>query len=284
MHSWLLMAILSGAIQGFWDIFKKTAMEKVSTFNVLSLYTVISFLILSVDYKNALAMDMSFLPIIILKSLLIYFSWIMSFVAIRHLPISVASPLRSLTPLMTIFLGITFLNESLSWLQFAGVGVIFTAYYLIAKGDGRKITDFLKDRFLYLMVASSVLNSMSGMIDKYAMQHINTGQMQFWFMFVLAVLYSITNVVVSHRQYGKMVLSFDKSILLMSIFIVVSDRIYFQAVAMPGSQLSVIMPLRFVSVIVSVVVGGLMFKEHNLKAKLIGVIQLMFGIVLVFVG
>jgi len=284
MHSWLLLAVLSGVIMGMWDVFKKLAMAKTPVFNVLSLYTLFSFLMVLFDYKNAMAIPMAMLPLIFLKAVLIYFCWLLAFVAIKYLPISVASPLRSLTPLFTVLFGTVFLGEQLTWVQRIGVLLIFVAYYIIGKGDSTEIVAFLKNKYLYLMILSTFLSALSGLIDKAALKTINTGQMQFWFLLMLALLYGLTHLYTSIKEHGKPVYQFDWHILIMSVLIVVSDRFYFTAVEMPESQLSVVMPLKFISVAVSVVVGGLLFKEENLKTKMVGVSQLLFGIVLVFMG
>ncbi len=284
MHSWLVLALVSGIVLGFFDIFKKMATQKVSLINVLAFYSMFSFLLLAYDYKNALNMDFSIFPMIFLKAVIIYFCWILGFLAFKHLPISIVSPLKTLTPLFTIIFGITLLGESLSLLQGIGFFIIISAYYMLGKNGKNEIKGFLKNKYLYLMVLSAFLSSLSGLIDKIALKTINSGQMQFWFMFLLMIFYTMTFLVTSYREHKRIVIGFDYTILLTSLAIVLSDRLYFIAVEMPTSQISVIMPIRFISVFISVILGGIIFKEQNLGGKMLGICNMLIGVLLIFLG
>lgn len=284
MHSWLVLALVSGIVLGFFDIFRKMATQKVSLINVLAFYSMFSFLLLAYDYKNALNMDFSIFPMIFLKAVIIYFCWILGFLAFKHLPISIVSPLKTLTPLFTIIFGITLLGESLSLLQGIGFIIIIAAYYILGKNGKNEIKGFLKNKYLYLMVLSAFLSSLSGLIDKIALKTINSGQMQFWFMFLLMIFYTTTFFVTSYRENKRIVIGFDYTILLTSLAIVLSDRLYFIAVEMPTSQISVIMPIRFISVFISVILGGIIFKEQNLGGKMLGICNMLIGVLLIFLG
>ena len=284
MGMWLLLALMSGVVLGVFDIFKKLATKKVSVLNVLALYALCSLLLLMPGYKNALQVDFGVLPLVFLKAVIIYFSWILGFVAFKHLPISVASPFKTVTPLVTILLGITFLGEHLSWLQGVGILVILMGYYIIGKTDGSDVKTFIKNKYIFLLVISAILSAFSGLIDKIALRSINAGQMQFWFMLFLTLMYGVTFVISSYREHKKLVVKFNIAIVMASVTIVLADRLYFMAVAMPQSQLSVILPVRFVSVVVSAIVGGFIFKEENLKGKFLGISNLLFGVMLIFFG
>jgi drug/metabolite transporter (DMT)-like permease len=285
--NWLFLALVSGLILGFYDISKKMALSKASVLSVLSLYSLVSFVFLLFEWKNALAVDMTALPLVVLKSLVIYFCWIMEFIAFQHLSISVATPFKTLNPIFSILWGIMLLGEHLGILQGAGFIVIFGAYYIIARSDRKgkeSILHFFKNRYLYLIFASSFLSSLSGLIDKFALKRMNTGQMQFWFMLFLSLLFISTFVVTELRKGKRPAFTFNIYILFTAVTIVLSDRLYFSAIAIPESMLSVIMPVRFISVFVSVLVGGFIFKEDNLKVKFIAIANLLVGVTMIFLG
>jgi uncharacterized membrane protein len=52
----------------------------------------------------------------------------------------------------------------------------------------------------------------------------------------------------------------------------------------PESQLSIVSPLRKISIVVSVLLGGIIFKEKNIIRKTFAVIVLMAGIIVLFMG
>jgi bacterial/archaeal transporter family protein len=281
---WLWLNLISGILLGFYEIFKKKALEKSSLLNVLAMYSLVSFLIVGFEIQNALRVDYRFIVFIFIKSLIIFFSWILGFIAIRSMPISVSTPLANLTPVFTVLLGVLALHEHLGYLQVAGVIIILTAYYFIGKTGAGELDNLFGNKYFYLTVGSTFLSAVSALIDKIALKTVNTGQMQFWFCFFLALLYFGAFFLSTIKEKQKRSFKIDFTIVLMSIFLVASDRLYFNAVGSSASQIAVILPLRRTSVLVSSIWGGIIFKEKNLLAKFWCVCVVILGIVLVFLG
>jgi bacterial/archaeal transporter family protein len=284
MKMWLWLALSSGIFHGLYDIFRKKALIDIPLLNVLAVYSFLSFCLVSLEFRNALQVNRTALLIIAIKSLIIFFSWILGFLALRSLPISIASPLDTLTPLFAILLGILVLNERLGFLQVIGVIIVLSAYYFMGKAGYKEIGGLLKNRFFYLMIGSTLLNAISSLIDKFVLKMVNIGQLQFWFCLFLTILYAFTYVFFKIRNHDRRPLQFSFAILGMSIFLVVADRLYFYAVNVAASQISIILPLRKISVLESSIGGGLLFKEKNLKAKFWCVCLMVVGIVILFVG
>jgi len=274
---------MSGILLGFYDVLTKKALRKVSLLNVLALYTLFSFLIVSFDYKNALKVESFSLILILLKSFIIFISWILGFIALRSLPISVISPFSTLTPVFTIFMGVTILGERFSLLQVAGIIIILISYYFIGKTGKAEIASLFRNKYLYMMVGSTFLSATSALMDKIILKKANTGQVQFWFCFFLTIMYFAALIINNIRKNLELSIRFSWFIPLMSLFLVVSDRIYFEAVNMTASKISIILPLRRISVIVSIIMGGILFKEKNLKRKLVYAFLLLTGVAVIFV-
>jgi drug/metabolite transporter (DMT)-like permease len=147
-----------------------------------------------------------------------------------------------------------------------------------------EVNGLFKNKYLYLMIASTFLSSISSIIDKIALKSINVGQMQFWFNLftfgMFAILYIYKRVKNNETEHFK----FSYLIILMSIFLVVSDRAYLHAVKIPESVISIVTPVRRCSIFVSAIVGGFIFKEKNLRKKFICACILILGIALIFWG
>ena len=284
MYSWLLMSLISGVFLGFYDIFRKKALEIIPLLNVLTLYTFFSFLLVSFDIVNALKIDKISLLLVLLKSGVIFFSWIMGFIAIRGLPISVITPFGTLTPVFTIILGIAVLGERMLPLQVAGIAVIMASCYFIGETGSNEVENLFRNKNLYIMAGGAILSSFSAIIDKFALRSANAGQVQFWFCLFLTLLYFPAMVLVKKRENVKLTFKYSWYIPLMSIFLVLADRIYFTAVNIPESKISIILPLRMVSLFVSVIIGGVIFNERNIKAKSLCVLLLIVGIILIFIN
>lgn len=134
------------------------------------------------------------------------------------------------------------------------------------------------------MILSAFLSAVSAIMDKIVLRSINPGQMQFWFCFFMTMLYMI--VVFYNRLSGKdrTPIKFDYYIPIMSLILIISDRIYFTALNIPSSEISIVMHLRKISIFISVIVGGLIFKEKNLKQKFGCICLLVLGIIFLFLG
>jgi transporter family protein len=250
----------------------------------LALYSLINFILVAFEFNNAINTDFKSIILIFVKSIIIFFAWLLSFIAIRGLPISIITPFGTLAPVFTILFGVLILNEQIVFLQAVGIIVILTVYYFIGRIGTVEVEGLFKNKYLYLMIASTFLSSISAIIDKFSLKTVNVGQMQFWFNLFISLLFAATLIFNRVRNRDKQPFKISFFIILMSIFLVLSDRIYFSAVKMPSSEISIIMPLRRISIFVSAIIGGFIFKEKNLKKKFICACLIILGIALVFAG
>lgn len=76
----------------------------------------------------------------------------------------------------------------------------------------------------------------------------------------------------------------DWTLLLIAVFITISDILYFYSLSCEGSLLAVVSMLRRSSVVVTFLGGAILFKEKNLRAKGWVLLLLLAGMVLLFLG
>ena len=77
-----MLVLLYGVLKGVREIVKKKALEKNSTIEVLFVYTLLSFLIVLPEMKEAMGMEPRYYFYIGLKSFVIFLAWMFSFKAI----------------------------------------------------------------------------------------------------------------------------------------------------------------------------------------------------------
>lgn len=279
---WLYLALVSGALLGIYYILRKHILNNNNVIKVLFTYSFISWLFISYSFSEAIKVEGHYLLIIFLKSFVIYCSWLLAFNAVKRLPITIASPLSAMGPVFTIMQGIVFLNERLTYTQIIGVILILTSYFFIGKVGSIEVQDIYKNKYLYFIILSMYLSSISALIDKIVLKHCTASQIQFWFMLFLAILYLITIIIMYIRKSEVVHAKFNFSIyiILMSAVLILADRIYFIAVKIPASNISIISPLRNISMVISTVFGGLIFKEKNIKKKFKYVLILVLGIII----
>lgn len=284
MYSWLYMVIISGILLGFWDITKKKVLKSIPVLNVLALYSLFCFIFISFEFKNAMHVNSHLILIIFVKCIVIFFSWGLGFTAIKHLPISVIAPFDTLNPLFCVIFGIFILDERIRIIQAIGIAIMIISYYFISRVGSKEVQHIFKNKYFYFMVGSALLSAVSATIDKIALRQINSGQMQFWFSLFMAILYCVALFFSQLKSKKGFSIKFNLYIPLMSLLLLVSDRIYFNAVNVPSSQIAIIMPIRKISIFISVIIGGLLFKEKNIKEKFWCICLLIAGIILVFMG
>ena len=101
---WLLLAFLSAALLGFYDVFKKQSLKNNAVIPVLTLNTLFSsliflpFIVLSAWRPDTLEGGLFFVPVagwevhryIILKSVIVLSSWILGYFGMKNLPITLS--------------------------------------------------------------------------------------------------------------------------------------------------------------------------------------------------
>ena len=123
---WIWLVLLYGIIKGIREIVKKKALEKNATIEVLFLYTLLAFVIVLPDAKNAMGVEMRYFWLIGLKSFVIFLAWIFSFKAIKKMPISLYGVLDLSRVLFATLLGVIVLQEALGGFQVIGLVLVST--------------------------------------------------------------------------------------------------------------------------------------------------------------
>ncbi len=155
--TWILLVLAYGIIKGFREIFKKKALQRSSTIEVLFLYTFISFALVIPEAKNALSVDINTLLIVMAKSFTIFLAWICGFKAISKMPVSLYGIFDLSRVLFSTSLGVTVLKESLGNGQIIGL-ILVVVGLLLLKVDPQKIYGSLKKTPTNDSPADSFLN------------------------------------------------------------------------------------------------------------------------------
>ncbi|HAN09156.1 MAG TPA: EamA family transporter [Clostridiales bacterium] len=284
---YIVLSLISGVLLGFFYIAKKQVLKKSDVIAVLAVYTVINSLINCVDYKVAFETDKTILIYIFIKAVIIYIGWMLSGKAIKELPLSISSPLGILSPVFTVIIGILILHEELGILQIVGILIIFGSYYFIGRVGKAEVGDIFKNIYVYYMAIAMFLGAISATMDKLLLKDVKVEQLQFWFYLFMSILYMITILIINFikKYQNKPLVKFEFTymIIIVGVLLYLADKIYFYAVKFPDSNISIVMPLRYVSIIISTILGGIIFKEQNISLKFKYMIGIVIGIVLIFI-
>ena len=290
---WIWLVLLYGIIKGVREIVKKKALEKDSTIGVLFLYTLLAFVMVLPDAKNAMGLEPKYYFFIGMKSFVIFLAWIFSFKAIRKMPISLYGVLDLSRVLFATLLGVIVLQEALGVFQVIGLVFVSTGLLLLkykpGHGTGKEVRNGQpaqaadKERVDFKIVlmafASCLFNAVSGLLDKILMKDINSSQLQFWYLLFLVCFYFFFILVTRTKIQFFHVLK-NYWVWILSLLIVVADRVLFLANGMDGSRVTVMTLLKQAGCIVTILAGRFLFREKNTGHKLFCAAVIIAGIVI----
>ncbi|MCA9034441.1 MAG: DMT family transporter [Planctomycetaceae bacterium] len=215
-----------------------------------------------------------------LKSLLVGASWILALYALKHLPMSIAAPIRATSPFFTILISVTLMDERPSAGQWTGIIIILTAFYAFSVVGRAEGIHFHRNRWVGLMIAATILGAASALYDKHLLQNLalKPATVQAWFsVYLVPVMIPLAaHWFRNERQNAPF--EWRWSIPMIAVLLLLSDFLYFTAIGQPDALISVISPLRRTSLVIAFVAGIRMYGETNWRPKLLCVLGILAGV------
>ncbi len=282
MNKWIIFAMLYAVFSGIYNCTKKKAIEKNTVYEVLAVFSTIAFLLVATITRDAFDIDFKYLSIIFVKSLIITFSWILSLKAIKKMSVSIYSLINLSKILFTIMLSVLFLKEKLTLTLILGAIIVIIGLFLVNKISNQSGSKEASLKSTILLLIACFFSAVSSMIDKKILVHINSGQLQFWFLFFLAVLYWIV-LLTRKQKINTKALYKNYWILTSAVVLIIGDRFLFIATEIPESKMSIITIINQLSAIETIILGRIIFKEKNIIKKLLCSILIILGVVLTII-
>lgn len=302
---WLLFAFLSAALLGFYDVFKKQALQNNAVIPVLFLNTLFSsFIFLPFIVLSSTTFLLNDTPFyvasvgwethryILLKSVIVLSSWVFGYFGMKHLPLTIVGPINATRPVLVLMGAMLIFGERLNLLQWVGVLLAIASFFLLSRSGKREGIDFKHNRWIYAIVLAALLGACSGLYDKYLMAPVEAGgvgldrmAVQSWYNLYQCVMMGVVLLLVwfpSRRHTTPFRPHW--AILCISVFLSAADFVYFYALSQPGAMVSVVSMVRRGSVIVSFMFGALLFREKNLKNKAIDLLLVLLGMLFLYLG
>ncbi len=296
---WLLLAFCSAALLGFYDVFKKKSLNNNAVLPVLGLNTLFSSLIflplilISVYAPYVLNGSIFYVPeagwevhkFIILKSFIVLSSWIFGYFGMKHLPLTIVGPINATRPVMTLVGAMLIFGERLNMYQWIGVLLAIVSFFMLSRSGKKEGIDFKHDKWIWFIVLAAVLGAASGLYDKYLMGRFNNMVVQAWYnIYQLFIMGGVLMILWLPKRKSTTPFRWDWCIILISIFLSAADFVYFYALGMDGSMISIVSMVRRGSVIVSFLFGAMVFREKNLKSKAVDLILVLIGMFFLYLG
>jgi len=302
---WLLLAFLSAALLGFYDVFKKQSLKNNAVIPVLTLNTLFSsliflpFIVLSAWRPDTLEGGLFFVPVagwvhryIILKSVIVLSSWILGYFGMKNLPITIVGPINATRPVMVLVGALLVFGERLNLYQWIGVLMAVFSFFMLSRSGKKEGIDFRHNKWIYFIVMAAVLGAVSGLYDKYLMAPVSQGGIgldrmvvQSWYnIYQLFMMGAVLMLLWWPKRQASTPFRWDWCIILISIFLSAADFVYFYALSLDGAMISIVSMVRRGSVIVSFIFGAMVFREKNLKSKAVDLALVLIGMIFLYFG
>lgn len=297
---WLLLAFCSAALLGFYDVFKKKSLVNNAVLPVLGLNTLFSSLIflpliLISHFRPELLQDtLFFVPdtggwevhkFILLKSLIVLLSWVLGYFGMKHLPLTLVGPINATRPVMTLVGALLIFGERLNLYQWIGVLMAILSFFMLSRSGKKEGIDFTHNRWIWFIILAAVLGAASGLYDKYLMGKFNNMVIQSWYnIYQLFIMGGVLLMLWLPKRKTTTPFHWSWCIILISIFLSAADFVYFYALSMEDSMISIVSMVRRGSVVVSFLFGALIFREKNMKSKAIDLVLVLIGMFFLYLG
>ena len=330
---WTLLAFISALCLGFYDVSKKIALRDNRVIDVLTLSVCFSSLILSVPLILSrlcpeLLLDTPFFVpkmdlqahlFTLLKSAIVLSSWVFAFISLKHLPISVVSPMQATRPIWTLIGALLIFDEHLNPWQWAGVLLtIITIFVFSFKGKSsiknqlsisnkssiiNIQSQITNNKYYISLVLAILIGACSGLYDKYLMRRFDHNAVQVYYTFYQALMMLIAWFIMNRSELGarkcnksllltpsakRSIFSLSKRsllpIILISVFLVISDNVYMLALSYPDSMIAVVSTIRRGGTIIGFAYGLLFLKEPDPVRKILCMSGIFLALIFLALG
>ena len=288
----LLLVALSALSLGFYNVACKHAVSENSAVDVLlwsSVAGLVAFLAAAAADGGAagLAEAMRATPaarwMLAGKVALVGSSWAAGYLAMRRLPISLAAPVRATAPLWTLLGAIALYGETPGPVRALGMLLMVAGYVLLAALGSREGFSW-RGREMGLIVLGTLLGAASALYDKFLLAHAGLPPRTVQLHFSAGLVLLFGAVWLARRAAWpaaeRSPFRWRWSIPVIGALLILSDALYFRAVAIPGADISLVSVFRRMSSVVSFLVGGLLFRDLDLRRKALALLLVLAGAVL----
>lgn len=298
--SWIFLSLASALFLGLYDLAKKSSVRDNAVPAVLFLnVSTAAFICTGLLVANRIqpaswagtvfevdTLELSDHARLFFKSVIVGTSWSLAFAALKHLPLSIAAPIRSTSPMWTCLLAILLLGERPGWLQASGVLLIVIAFLLFSGVGKLEGLHFHRDRWVIYMVAATALGALSSLYDKYLLQTcgLRPATVQTWFSIYLVVVTLPSTCIWFRNERAANPFQWRWTIPAIAVMLLIADLLYFCAVADTRALISVVSPLRRTAVLIPFVYGTFVLGEQNWRRKAGCICLMLLGVLLISFG
>jgi len=223
---------------------------------------------------------------LLLKSAIVTASWCFTYFGLKHLPLSLASPIRATSPLWTLAGALLILGERPTGMQLLGIITTLASFVGLSLAGRLEGVHFHRNKWVWFLMVGTVLGGVSSLYDKYLLgrAHFSVPTVQAWFSIYLVILFAPFAIGWQRRWWERNEFRWRWTIPAIAFSLLAADYVYFGALTHPHALVSVVMSLRRGNMLVAFSGGLLLFGERGNWQKFAAVLGILAGILLTVAG
>ena len=176
---WLILAFISAALLGMYEVFKKLALNNNAVLPILFLNTVfcsalfLPAVLLSRFNPELIEGTLFYVPradfvthlYVMLKAVIVLSSWTFAYFAMKHLPITIAGTIKASQPVLTLLGALLIFGERLNLYQWIGVIISIISFFMLSSSGKKEGIRFSHDKWIYYIVLATITGAISALYD-----------------------------------------------------------------------------------------------------------------------
>lgn len=285
---WVTLTVLSAIFLSIQRVIQKKALLKDHASEYLTTMCLLAWIfLLPFITKIDLSLSLATWLLLIFKSVLVTVSWIAITRAYKHMEISTVEPLKNISPIFLLFSAMIFLREAPTLQQIFGVLLIIFGGYILETFLHPKLFKnplaLFSGKYVHYLIFAAFLAGISGIFDKLILKETDALTTMFFMFFFSSIMLFIHQHLV-YKGWSDVRSTFKRTgfmICAIVIITLISDWLYFTAVGLKDSYVSLIVPIRRVSSIFVILAGGEIFHEKSIIEKILSCIIMLVGAYLI---
>ena len=175
-------------------------------------------------------------------------------------------------------------QEKLTTVQWIGVVLAIVSFYLMNRSGKLEGIQFKSNKWVYMLLGSAILVALSGVYDRFLLvdekDKISPAAIQAWYSIYDFLMMAVMMLFVWRPKREEQPFEWRWGIVAMAVFVTVADVIYLTGLKQSAAVI-VLIPLILygVRLLVSFVYGAIVFKEKNIRSKIVPLLMVLAALV-----
>ena len=278
---WIVYALLVAVFTSLKSVASKKSLRSLDTFVISWFLFFFSGIFLSLFFLKSDIPELGnfFWIVLVLDCLPSALATVMSIKALES-DMSAAVPMTAFTPLFMLLTGWLILGEAPSGFGFVGVVLIVAGAYILnirerKNGWRAPFAALVKHKGPRLMLGASIIWSVTGILDKIAVQNSSP------LFFAMSENILIASIIFpfAYRRIKRQKKEIKKEQFhLVAVIVFSALAVYCQMLAISQVLVVYVVAIKRLSIVITILLGGLVFREKDMKMKLAGGCVMVLGV------